>query len=330
LAGEDRVKLQSLQALIADDLVALEDEYDRLLTGDLDMLREICDHLRRGKGKRFRPTLLLISAKHEKTAAPDAVFAAACIEMVHTATLIHDDFIDEAEMRRQLATVNTKWGASAALIMGDYLYSKVFALLTARDMTDELKILARTTHSMSIAEMMQLERKRRLDLSEEDYLTIIRRKTASLISAACEMGALQHPRLARDRSSLAQFGLNVGMAFQITDDVFDYLGDRRRLGKPVGGDWKEGRITLPFIAAWRNAPRRDVQRVRDALSDGVDGTELWSDVCRIVENHGGVDYAYSVGARYGRLAKDAIAHINVEPQRDVLATAADYVLGRLH
>lgn len=330
LAGEDRVKLQSLQEFISGDLVAFEDEYRRLLSGDLPLLQEICDHLKQGQGKRFRPTLLLLAAKHGSDLDTEAVFAAACVEMVHTATLIHDDFIDEAETRRALPTVNAKWGASAALIMGDYLYSKVFALLTARDMMEPLKILARTTHLMSIAEMMQLERKRLLTLSEEDYLTIIRRKTASLIEASCEIGALLHPRLRSRRSSLGRFGLNVGLAFQITDDIFDYLGDLRRLGKPVGGDWKEGRITLPFIAAWRNAPRRESQRIQDALSAGVDQAELWSDVCRIVENHGGVEYAYDVAARCGRSAKAAIRDLPVEPQRDILATAADYVLGRLN
>jgi geranylgeranyl pyrophosphate synthase len=330
LAGEDRVKLQSLQELISADLFALEEEYRRLLSGDLPLLQEICDHLKLGKGKRFRPTLLLIAAKHGDEVDPDAIFAAACVEMVHTATLVHDDFIDEAEMRRQLPTVNARWGASAALIMGDYLYSKVFALLTARNMMDPLKILARTTHLMSIAEMMQLERRRLLDLSEEDYLTIIRRKTASLIEASCEIGSLLHPELASSRASLGRFGLNVGLAFQITDDIFDYLGDRRRLGKPVGGDWREGRITLPFIAAWRNAPERESRDLQEALVAGVEAMELWPDVCRIVENHGGVDYAYDVAARCGRLAKASIRDLSVQPQREVLAAAADYVLGRLN
>ncbi len=329
LAGEDRVKLQSLQGLIADDLGVLEGEYNSLLEGDLPLLQHICDHLKLGRGKRFRPTLLLITAKNGSGVNAEAVFAAACVELVHTATLIHDDFIDEAETRRNLPTVNAKWGPSAALIMGDWIYSKVFALLTARDMVEPMKIIARTTHSMSIAEMIQLERRRDLNLSEDDYMTVIRRKTASLIEASCEIGSLLHPELVKKRTSLATFGLNVGLAFQITDDIFDYLGDDRRLGKPVGGDWREGRITLPFIAAWRNAPAAEVARLQEALA-GERGAELWPDVCKMVQNYGGVDYAYEIAHKFGRHAKDSIAELEALPQREILTAAADYVLGRLH
>jgi octaprenyl-diphosphate synthase len=329
LAGEDRVKLQTLQENIAGELDALEMEISRLLTGELALLQEICDHLGKGKGKRFRPTLLLITAKSDDGLSTDAVFAAACVELVHTATLIHDDFIDEAELRRGLPTVNARWGASAALIMGDYLYSKVFALMTARNLVESMKIIARTTHSMSIAEMMQLERRRKLDLNEDDYMTIILRKTASLIEASCEMGALLHPRLREHRKVLADYGRRVGLAFQITDDIFDYLGDDRRLGKPVGGDWREGRITLPLIAAWRNAPAADRARLEDGCRAVANAEELWPHVCDFVQNHGGVEYAYDVAHRFGRNAKDGLAAVEVQPQREILATAADYVLGRL-
>jgi octaprenyl-diphosphate synthase len=330
LAGEDRVKLQSLQEWISDDLDALETQINFLLAGELPMLQEICDHLARGKGKRFRPTLLLVTAKNGRAASAEAVFAAACVEMVHTATLVHDDFIDEAETRRGLPTVNAQWGASAALIAGDYLYSKVFALMTGRDMVDAMKIIARTTQAMSIAEMMQLEWKRRLDLSLEDYFTIIQRKTASLIEASCEIGALLHPGLAEHQTALATYGRKVGLAFQITDDIFDYLGDRRRLGKPVGGDWREGRITLPFIAARANAAEAERTELENAVRDSADPSVLWPDVRDFVQRHGGVDVAYDHAHRYGREAKEALDGVAVTPQSDILATAADYVLGRLH
>jgi len=328
LAGEDRVKLQSLQEWIAPELSALEEEYERLLSGELPILVEITEHLKLGVGKRFRPTLLLLASKSESTPNPQAVFAAACVELVHTATLVPDDFIDEAATRRGLPTVNAGWGASAALIMGDFLYSKVFALLTARQMHEELKILARTTHQMSIAEMMQLERRRRLSQSEDEYLTIIRRKTASLIEASCEIGALQHPALRDHRNRLAAFGLNVGLAFQITDDIFDYEGDGRRLGKPVGGDWREGRITLPFIAAWERASSVDRQRIIDGVTD--ESESIWPEVCNFVKEHGGLEFSHQKAHKYGLAAKDALSGLDDVPQREILAAAADYVLDRLH
>jgi octaprenyl-diphosphate synthase len=196
-------------------------------------------------------------------------------------------------------------------------------------MHDALTILARATHSMSIAEMMQLERRRRLDQSEDDYLMVIRRKTASLIEASCEIGALANPRLREERGRLASFGLNVGMAFQIIDDVFDYEGDLRRLGKPVGGDWREGRITLPFIAAWRAAEEPQRHRILEAMQDDPDGADLWPQICAFVHDHGGVEIAYERARHYGALAKEAIAGLSVRPQREILGTAADYVLGRI-
>ena len=177
LAGEDRVKLDSLQEWVAQDLLALEDEIDGLLQSDLPLLQEITAHLGQGRGKRFRPTLLLVIAKHDERSTAEALFAAACIELVHTASLVHDDFIDQASTRRGLPTVYRKWGDSAALITGDWIYTKVFAMMTGRDMVEATKIVARTVQAMSVAEMMQLERRRRLDMSEPDYLTIIQKKT---------------------------------------------------------------------------------------------------------------------------------------------------------
>ena len=330
LAGEDRVKLQSLQGFVASELIAFEQEYNRQLSGELELLEEICDHLKQGRSKRFRPTLLLIASKNGDEISEDAIFAAACVEMIHTATLIHDDFIDEAELRRRLPTVNVKWGPSAALIMGDYLYSKVFALLTARRMDEPMRLLARTTHRMSIAEMMQLERKGHVDLAEAEYFTVISEKTASLISSACEIGALLHPTINGEREAFAAFGHSMGLAFQITDDIFDYRGDARRLGKPIGSDWKEGRITLPFISAWRNAPDSETSRLRSYMDEAADNDpQLWGDICDFVQNYGGLEYSYEMACRQGRQAKESLRCVAAHPQAPVLADAVDYVLSRL-
>lgn len=330
LAGEDRVKLQSLQGWISGDLPALEAEVDRLMRSDDPMVQEICDHLSRGKGKRFRPTLLMLTAKHAPDSDPEAVFAAACVEIVHLATLVHDDFIDSAETRRGQPTVNVKWSPAAALIMGDWLYSKVFALLCARGMFDAMRIIGMTTHLMSVAEMMQLEFNRKLDLAEADYLKVIQRKTGSLIEASCEIGALLHPELKGHARAFGEYGKQVGLAFQITDDILDYLGDNHRLGKPVGGDWKEGRITLPFIAARRQAPDAEVRELERAVELAEDPADLWTDVRAFVQRHGGVEFAYDRAHHYGDLARDAIKTIKVDPQQEILSTAAEYVLGRLH
>ena len=329
LAGEDRVKLQSLQSFVAGELTAFEREYQSLLTGELDLLKEICGHLRLGKSKRFRPTLLLVTSKNGGEMHKDAAFAAACIELVHTATLVHDDFIDEAETRRRLPTVNVKWGPSAALIMGDFLYTKVFSLLSGRGMDEAMRIIAATTFRMSVAEMMQLERRGEVDLPENDYFTIISEKTAVLIGASCEIGAFLHPYLREHRKELSEFGHHLGMAFQITDDIFDYRGDARRLGKPVGGDWKEGRITLPFIAAWRNAPGGVKERLRAAMRPTAGDPEAWDEVREMVQNFGGLEYSHQMAAHYGERAKERLISLAAHPQAAILSDAVDYVLRRL-
>lgn len=330
LAGEDRVKLDNLQEWVAQDLRALEDEIDGLLQSDLPLLQEINDHLGQGRGKRFRPTLLLVIAKHGERSSADALFAAACIELIHTASLVHDDFIDQAATRRGLPTVYRKWGDAAALITGDWIYTKVFALMTAQDMVEATKIVARTVQAMSVAEMMQLERRRRLDMTQQDYLTIILKKTASVIEASCEIGALLHPRLVAHRSALADFGRACGMAFQITDDIFDYEADGQQIGKPVGGDWREGRITLPFLAAWNRAPEAERAELQDAVDSADDPQGLWPSVLEFVKRHEGTAVAREHALRYAAEAKTAIDGIDVDPQRAILVNAADYVLARLH
>lgn len=330
LAGEDRVKLDSLQEWVAQDLLALEDEIDRLLQSDLPMLQEITAHLGQGRGKRFRPTLLLVIAKHGERSSAEALFAAACIELVHTASLVHDDFIDQAATRRGLPTIYRKWGDAAALITGDWIYTNVFALLTSRDMVEATKIVARTVQAMSVAEMMQLERRRRLDMSQADYLTIIQKKTASVIEASCEIGALLHPELASHRKALAAFGQACGMAFQITDDIFDYEADGDQIGKPVGGDWREGRITLPFLAAWNAADADERAELQNAVETAEDPQGLWPSVRDFVRRHGGTTVAREHALRYAAEAKAAVDGLDVEPQRAILVNAADYVLARLH
>jgi octaprenyl-diphosphate synthase len=330
LAGEDRVRLQTLQEWIAPDLVALESEIETLLHSDLTMLEEILSHVSLGHGKRLRPTLVLIAARGEERASADAIFAAACVELIHTATLVHDDFIDEAETRRGLASVNTKWGAAAALITGDYLYTKVFALLTGRGLDECMRSLARATYAMSRAEMMQLEWRRRLDLTVDQYLQVIQNKTASLIESSCEMGAFFHPELNSQHSTLARFGRSVGMAFQIVDDIFDYHGTEEQLGKPVGGDWREGRITLPFIAAWNSASIEERETLRREAESQADPSALWPQVRDFVDRHGGVEASYEAARRFGSEAKRALDTLQVSPQREILSTAADYVLGRLN
>jgi octaprenyl-diphosphate synthase len=332
LQNRKPIELITLQQLVAPDLARFEQEFARIAEDTTPLTREICAHLLKGRSKRFRPTLLLLSAKHDGKVDPRAVTAAACVELVHTATLVHDDFIDDALMRRGLPTVNNAWGKVAALIMGDYLYSKALTLLCEHGLDFAVRVLARTTVLMTQAEMLQLELKHQLLISEEQYLSIIYQKTASLIEAACQIGASFNEGVAGQEASFAEFGRKVGLVFQITDDIFDYLGDERRLGKPTGQDWEEGRITLPLIAALEQAPDQQRQQFLEAamVPPGESRSGRWPEVKKFVTEHGGVDYAFAKARQYGEEAKQALTPVASGIQRKLLATAVDFVINRLN
>jgi octaprenyl-diphosphate synthase len=337
LVDRERIKLITLQRRIAPALKLVDDEFLRITDGDSPLTRDICAHIREGKSKKFRPTLLLLAAQDEDgnggdVFAPEAITAAASVELVHTATLVHDDFIDEALTRRGLPSVNVKYGASAALIMGDYLYSKALHNLCVGGLHHAVELLARTTVLMSEAEMLQLEHRFDMEMGQERYLQIIYQKTASLIENSCRIGVSFNHRLAQHEEAFGVFGCNTGLVFQITDDIFDYLGDERRLGKPTGQDWEEGRITLPLIAAWEQAPAAARERIGELarLRDSAERAACWNEVRDFVTEHGGVDYAFAKAREFGDAAKSALGPVASGPQKDLLAVAVEYVINRLN
>ena len=332
LLDQERVKLWALQKVIGPELKRFDETYDALVRGETPLIDEICTHVKRGKSKRFRPTLLLLSAKHDGRVEDAAITAAACVEMIHTATLLHDDFIDEALTRRGLPSVNHHWGPSTALIMGDYLYSKALASLIEAEQNEALRLLANTTVLMSQAEMLQIETKYDLGVDMDMYLRIIYRKTASLIESACRIGAGFNPAMRELAPAFGEFGGKTGFVFQITDDIFDYLGDERRLGKPTGQDWEEGRITLPLIAALANAPDERSAALLDGARDLApeDRGAFWPEIKAFVMDHGGVDAARELARGYGEEAKQALAPVARGVQKDLLAVSVEYVLKRLN
>ena len=332
LLDRERIKLITLQRKIAPALKEVDRQFSAITDGDSPLTKEICDHIRQGKSKRFRPTLLLLAAQNDDGHEPAAITAAASVELVHTATLVHDDFIDEALTRRGLPSVNDKYGSSAALIMGDYLYSKALHNLCAHGLDHAVELLARTTVLMSEAEMLQLEHRYDMDIAEDRYLQIIYQKTASLIENSCRIGVSFNRRLAAQEEAFGEFGSKTGLVFQITDDIFDYLGDERRLGKPTGQDWEEGRITLPLIAALNNAPADRLARMTELarVTDSRQRTESWPEVKAFVTDNGGVDYAFAKARQFGEEAKAALEPVASGPQKDLLAVAVEYVINRLN
>ncbi len=332
LMDRERIKLVTLQRKIGPALKLVDTEFRRITDGDSPLTQAICEHVLQGKSKKFRPTLLLLSAQSKSGIVDEAIGAAACVELVHTATLVHDDFIDEALIRRGLPSVNVKFGSSAALIMGDFLYSKALHTLCSAGQHHAVELLARTTVLMSEAEMLQLEHRFDMGISEDRYLQIIYQKTASLIENSCRIGASLNEEMAPVEEVFGEFGAKTGMVFQITDDIFDYLGDERRLGKPTGQDWEEGRITLPLIAAWRNAGETAGKRIAElaAEKDTKLRAESWAEVKTFVTEFGGVEYSFAKARQFGEDAKSALGPVANGAQKDLLAVAVEYVINRLN
>jgi octaprenyl-diphosphate synthase len=336
LPDHERIKLVMLQRRIQPALDSMQSAYAQLLTSDSALTTEVCAHIRQGRSKLFRPTLLLLCAldgdKGRAGVAPLAIEAAAAVELVHTATLVHDDFIDGSPTRRGQPAVNVAYGPEVALIMGDLLYTKALDHLGQLGMDWAYKLLTRTAVLMSEAEMLQVEHRFHLDVGEDVYLRVIFQKTASLIECACRIGSSLHPQGDGRDEIFETFGGKTGLVFQITDDIFDYLGDPRRLGKPTGRDWEEGRITLPLIAAWRRA---DAAARQDLLAAGEQRDQhqraaAWPLVREFVSRHGGVDYAYERARGFADEAKAALNRLPAGGQRDMLQVAVEYVVNRLH
>jgi octaprenyl-diphosphate synthase len=325
----DVQSFERFRAPILGELEELERAFRATLRSDIPIIQEICAAIARAPGKRIRPGIVLLASRCAGGEPDAAGTAGLAVELIHTATLLHDDIIDGHMVRRGRPTVYARWGATAATIMGDFLYSRAFTCLGEAGLEEIMAVLARVTNEMSIGEMIQLQHRRDIGIAEQGYMELIHRKTAALFSAAAECGALTGPRAKRHREGLAGYGENVGLAFQITDDLIDYLAPDRSVGKPVASDLAEGRITLPFIVAYRDAPAERRRRVEELFRGGLYPERDWEEVVGFVREFGGIDYSLRRADELGRLAKDALDGIGSCPERDALCVAADYIVDRV-
>jgi len=319
-------ELSAIQASVRDSLDRVGDEIKRIVLSDFAQIEEVNEHLLFMRGKLFRPALLLLSSRVEGESHDDALTMAAVVELVHLATLVHDDAVDHSALRRGLPTVNALWTHQVAIIMGDYLYSRGVAELARVGRLEALAVLANAANEMSVGEMRQLTSYDALDFSEEDYYRLIAAKTASLMSAACEMGSLVGAP--RYRASLARYGHNLGMAFQIADDLLDYTGTEAVTGKPTGHDLRERKVTLPLVGALERATPAEEGEIR-AFFTLVDPDD--DDIARvvgIVAERGGLTYAHARAARYAELAQLALGELPHGVPRDALQDAITYAVDR--
>jgi octaprenyl-diphosphate synthase len=324
----ERVLKERVTGLVGADLERVEAEIRRELDSPVALIQEMGGYIAGAGGKRLRPMLLLLAARLAGYVGPRGVRLACVVELLHTATLIHDDVVDQAPLRRGRPSANAQWGDDASVLVGDHLYSKSFAMLVRDNDRAVMETLARSTVSMTEAEVFQLELKRKGVTTEADYLRIITQKTASFMSACCRIGALLGGVPAGQIDALTQYGLDIGVAFQISDDSLDFVANQDRLGKAIGADLREGKRTLPLIAMLARATPAESERVKSLLKrHDLDAEEI-DEIRRYVVDHEGVEYALAQAHEYARSAKAALAAFNPSEERETLALVADFVVDR--
>ena len=324
----ERVLKERVAGLIGADLERVEAEIRRELDSPVALIQEMGGYIAGAGGKRLRPMLLLLAARLAGYTGPRGVRLACVVEMLHTATLIHDDVVDQAPLRRGRPSANAQWGDDASVLVGDHLYSKSFAMLVRDNDRAVMETLARSTVSMTEAEVFQLELKRSGVTTEADYLRIITQKTASFMSACCRIGALLGGVSAGQVDALTQYGMDIGVAFQISDDSLDFVANQDRLGKAIGADLREGKRTLPLIAMLARATPAESERVKGLLKRHALDAEEINEIRRYVVDHEGVEYALDQAHGYARSAKAALAAFTPSEERETLALIADFVVDR--
>ena len=318
--------LQAIQLPIRDKLERVSHSMAEIVASDLPLVGQVSAHLLAMRGKMFRPTLLLLSSEAAEEPHEQAITLAATLELIHLATLVHDDAVDHSVLRRGMPTVNALFSHQISVIMGDFLYSTALTHLVALGDLKALQALTRASTEMTLGEMRQLAVTEPLRFSEREYYDLIRSKTASLMRTACELGALSGAR--RYCDALAAFGENLGMAFQITDDLLDYREEKETTGKPSGLDLREHKVTLPLIHALREMPAASRTMVERLFESETASDEDIATVVGIVGENGGFEYARQQGEEFAERAHEALAELPDTVARRSLAASISYVMER--
>ena len=324
--------MSAVQKPVRRELERVQTHLRELFRTPIPILNQVGGHVLATRGKKFRPTLLLLTARLRGHLGREAVLCATVVEMVHAAALIHDDSVDKSGLRRGLPTVNGLWTDEMAIIMGDYLYAQAMSTLVTHKLDTPMAILARVVTEMSCGEALEFQYAHDLDVTEEQYEELIRAKTGSLIGAATEIGAGLNggAKDLRRRLHYRKFGEAVGLAFQIVDDLFDYLADPEVTGKPVGSDLADGKVTLPLIAALRQASEADRRRLKRLARRQRWTAPEWDQLKRLVERCGGFEYARTRALAHAETARRLLDLEADGAARQALDRAIDYAVRRDH
>jgi octaprenyl-diphosphate synthase len=320
--------LKDVVRLIEEDLARVEALFAEQLQSQIALVGEMGRYVRDGGGKRIRPALLLLAARLCGHRSEREVLLGAVVEFIHTATLLHDDIIDEAPLRRGRSTVNSRWGNDATVLLGDLLYAKSMSMALTQENLPVLRLLSDVTVKMTEGELVEIERRNDTRVSEEDHIELVRRKTACLFSACTQIGGLLAGVDPPHERALASFGMNLGICFQLVDDLLDFEGDERTLGKPVVNDLREGKLTLPAIYMLRRPEGRGAACVRLILEDSGFERVTPQELVRLAREEGALDDARRKAESYAQAARRDLAGFEPSPYRDALLAAPEFVLGR--
>jgi len=328
---DKRPSLDELHALIADDLKAVNEEIVKRMQSPVALIPQLASHIVAAGGKRLRPMLTLASAELcGYSGGSRHVTLATCVEFIHTATLLHDDVVDESELRRGMQSANAIFGNKASVLVGDFLFSRSFELMVEDGSLKVLGILSRASSVIAEGEVLQLLTTNDTETGESQYLEVIKSKTAQLFAAACRIGAVVAERPKVEEDALDSFGMNLGIVFQLIDDVLDYRAEQAKLGKTVGDDFREGKITLPVILAFRRGSEDERTFWRRCLEDLEQSDGDLERAIELMEKHGALADSVDRARHYGAIARDALGIFKDCPEKRALINLIDFCIQRVH
>ncbi len=319
---------EHLKSLLTSEMSEVDSVLRASLDSDVALIRQVGEYIVGGGGKRLRPALVLLAARACGYDGPHRYTLAAVVEMIHTATLLHDDVVDESKLRRGHATANATFGNAASVLVGDFLYSRAFQLMVGVGSMRVLEILSHATNVIAEGEVLQLMNTRNPDLDEAAYLRVIQRKTAKLFEAAAQLGAILGGADPEREAALARYGMHLGTAFQLVDDVLDYTGERSVFGKNLGADLAEGKMTLPLIRAIAVGSPDDAALIRAAITDGK--VSDFGPVMDVLERAGALDYARHCAVQESEGAAACVAALPPSPYKENLLELASFAARRTY
>jgi octaprenyl-diphosphate synthase len=320
--------LSEIRAPVARDMQAVDQLILRRLESDVVLINQVGHYIIASGGKRLRPLVVLLSARACGYRGSRHTDLAAVVEFIHTATLLHDDVVDGSDLRRSRETANAVWGNEASVLVGDFLYSRAFEMMVDVNNMRVMDILSHATNRIAEGEVLQLLNCKDPDTTEERYMEVIKRKTATLFQAGTRLGAVlaQSPQEIED--AIADYGLHLGVAFQLVDDALDYRADTAELGKNLGDDLAEGKPTLPVIRAMDRGNERERKLLREAIEGG--GRDRIDAVAAAIESTKAIDYTTALARRYAQLAKESVGLLPESAQRAALEEMADFAVSRTY